>query len=424
MSKKSILVVCDVKTWGGWERAQMIQKHLSDEYDIDLMDQEEFKEYESHATNFLHIDEVHEYLRQGGKFERDDIKEINDFFKIRNPWETRQHGLLPHLERDFIRATERKLKGFPVVPGSLMWPDMPDEYKEEFSTFLDRKMEYFNSFKEWVKTKRKSMKRYDLIYLMFHTMLAWQEVNRMLFEGEKFISVVTGAPVVKNIFNNNNNGPKGTGFFVKLANRSFGVLCNNLISLKELRSMYKGPTGYIPRGVDPNIFRPTKPYWKPGDEFTVGFVGKEDSGKGLNGIVIPACEKYGLKLEANTRNYTNKLSQSEMVEFYNNIHVLVVASKTDGTPNPALEAAACGRPIVSVPVGNMPEFIEDGVNGFLVKRSIDSIGMQLELLKDNISKAELMGSNARQTVLNGWTWEHSMQYERKALRHIFEEMEK
>ena len=351
--KKSILVVCDVKTWGGWERAEKIKEYLSDEYDIDLMDQDEFKDYESRATKFI------------------SKKEIDEYFKRHNRWQTRQHTYLP----DFL--TWKFGSGF---------------------------------------------KKYDLIYLMFHTLLAWQEVQRMMYEGFSFISVVTGAPVVKEIFFNDNRD--GENYFLHLANKSKGILCNNLISLRELKSIYKGPTGYIPRGVDPNIFKNTRGYWNVGDEFTVGFVGKEDSNKGLEDIVKPACERYNLKLEANTRNYTNKLSKEEMVEFYNNIHVLVVASSTDGTPNPALEAAACERPIVSVPVGNMPEFIQDGVNGYLIKRNIGSFGGKLMYLKENRKIAEEMGKKARQTVLNSWTWKHSMDYERKALRHIFEEMEK
>lgn len=349
--KKSILVVCDVKTWGGWERAQKIKEYLSDEYDIDLMDQDEFKEYERNTSNFFTEDEVKKYFRKY------------------NRWQTRQHAYMP-------------------------------------------------SFLKWKKNGES--KKYDLIYLMFHTILAWQEVNRMMFDGHKFISVVTGAPVVKGVFDNNKMG-NGLKYFQYLANKSCGVLCNNMISLKELRSIYKGPTGYIPRGVDPDLFV-DKGY--PGGEFTVGFVGKENSNKGLNSIIRPMCDDYRFKLEANTRNYTNALSKEQMVDFYNKIHVLVVASKTDGTPNPALEAAACGVPIVTVPVGNMPEFIVDGYNGFMCKGwHKDILAAKVLEIKENKDLAMEMGRNARQTVLEGWTWNHSMLYERRALHHIFEEME-
>jgi glycosyltransferase involved in cell wall biosynthesis len=38
-----------------------------------------------------------------------------------------------------------------------------------------------------------------------------------------------------------------------------------------------------------------------------------------------------------------------------------------------LEAAACGRPIISNQIGNMPEFIKDGWNGFIVPRKLECL---------------------------------------------------
>ena len=68
-----------------------------------------------------------------------------------------------------------------------------------------------------------------------------------------------------------------------------------------------------------------------------------------------------------------KSSQEEMAEWYNTGTVLVCASQTEGTPNPALEAAACGCVIVSTPVGNMTELIRNGENGYLVERTVDGL---------------------------------------------------
>ena len=59
---------------------------------------------------------------------------------------------------------------------------------------------------------------------------------------------------------------------------------------------------------------------------------------------------------------------AEMVEFYHSLDVYVCASRSEGTPNPCLEAAACGLPVITTAVGNMPELIRDGHNGFLVER--------------------------------------------------------
>jgi glycosyltransferase involved in cell wall biosynthesis len=62
-----------------------------------------------------------------------------------------------------------------------------------------------------------------------------------------------------------------------------------------------------------------------------------------------------------------------MADWYNTGTVLVCASATEGTPNPGLEAAACGCTVVSTPVGNMPELIRSGENGYLVERRVDAL---------------------------------------------------
>ncbi|MEO9191677.1 MAG: glycosyltransferase [Acetobacteraceae bacterium] len=49
------------------------------------------------------------------------------------------------------------------------------------------------------------------------------------------------------------------------------------------------------------------------------------------------------------------------------LDVLIVPSKLDGRPNIIMEANACAVPVIAAPVGGIPEMIEEGRNGFLVK---------------------------------------------------------
>ena len=98
---------------------------------------------------------------------------------------------------------------------------------------------------------------------------------------------------------------------------------------------------------------------------------------------------------------TEKRSREEMAAWYNTGTVLVCTSAVEGTPNPALEAAACGCTVVSTPVGNMPELIRDGVNGYLVERELRSI---FEAVRRACGDYPRLAA-AMQEDIREWSWE-------------------
>ena len=57
----------------------------------------------------------------------------------------------------------------------------------------------------------------------------------------------------------------------------------------------------------------------------------------------------------------------EIAGLYRRARMLVCASTAEGGPRVTAEAMACGVPVVSTPVGIMPELIEDGVSGMLFR---------------------------------------------------------
>lgn len=272
-----------------------------------------------------------------------------------------------------------------------------------------------HEFNRWEKYRKDKLRKFDLIYLLFHIMLMKKSVDRLLNQKFPFVSMITVYPVLRPAFKRIGKNPRAN--FLRQAKRSKAIFSNNMKSLNDLRRIYNGPSFYVPRGVDPEMFYPTSEF-RQGTELTVAFCGKKNPEKGLNSIIRPACEAAEVNLITNQRNFTDALPQEQMREFYNSADIYIVASTMDGTPNTALEAAACGRPILSNSIGNMPEFIEDGVNGFLVDRKITSYVNRLKWFKRNRRKTWEMGQKARETVLNGWTWKHSMEYERKALRSV------
>ncbi|MGA2795535.1 MAG: glycosyltransferase family 4 protein, partial [Roseiarcus sp.] len=55
---------------------------------------------------------------------------------------------------------------------------------------------------------------------------------------------------------------------------------------------------------------------------------------------------------------------------YAQIDVLIVpSSKAEGRPNVVMEANACGVPVIGAPAGAIPELIEEGRNGFVLRPS-------------------------------------------------------
>lgn len=193
----------------------------------------------------------------------------------------------------------------------------------------------------------------------------------------------------------------GPGTVRKWAAGSLAFHANSRLLENEMRALLERPIHYVPNGVDEGFFRRLRRRASD-SKLVVGWVGKPNPRKGSS-IVAEACAAAGVELRTVERTHRNAWTPERMREFYQDLHVLVVASDMDGTPNPALEAAACGVAIVSNRIGNMPQFI-DGTNGVLVERSVD--GFVAALREIDVLSATRMGAAARETVEREWTWKH------------------
>jgi glycosyltransferase involved in cell wall biosynthesis len=72
----------------------------------------------------------------------------------------------------------------------------------------------------------------------------------------------------------------------------------------------------------------------------------------------------------------------------------------------AIEAMASGTPVVASAIGGLPEVVEDGVTGFLVEPgNVAELRARLAEVLAEPRLAERLGRNARQRVLETFTWE-------------------
>ena len=184
------------------------------------------------------------------------------------------------------------------------------------------------------------------------------------------------------------------------------VFMNNRLLFEEFGPRLGLPAYYTPNGVDTGFFQPAE-VRTPGRSLRVGWTGSLQNQtaehRGVHEFIAPAVEAAGAELRLAVREEKWR-DRDEMLDFYHSLDVYVCVSRTEGTPNPCLEAAACGLPVVTTRVGNMPELIRDGENGFFVERDAADIAEKLRWLRDDPGLRDCLGRAARATAAESWDW--------------------
>lgn len=200
------------------------------------------------------------------------------------------------------------------------------------------------------------------------------------------------------------------------------VHANSLLLMDVVRKYYSD-VFYLPNGVDPTRFFPIERMRMRDRPFTVGHVGKAAPRKGFDSIIRPAfddaCKKGEMVLKANRRRYYDAIPHVEMNEWYQDVDIMVFASDLDGTPNSMLEAGLIGIPTIINWIGNAPELIVDGFNGFLMETMGVSIyAEKIAWCRYNTSEVKRMGRNMREIILDKWTWQTQVENYREMFRRI------
>jgi glycosyltransferase involved in cell wall biosynthesis len=186
------------------------------------------------------------------------------------------------------------------------------------------------------------------------------------------------------------------------------VFVNNRALEREFAPLLDFPVYYTPNGVDTAFFRPPpEPRGRCPGQLRVGWAGSlanfGPEQRGFHDVIEPAIAAVsGATLLTAIREQRWR-NREEMLDFYNGLDVYVCASRSEGTPNPCLEAAACGVPLVTTCVGNMPELVRDGENGLFFDRSVEDLAEKLTLLRDSPGLASQLAARMLETV-HLWDW--------------------
>lgn len=205
----------------------------------------------------------------------------------------------------------------------------------------------------------------------------------------------------------------------------------------------------IPLGVDLAMFRPIPRDEAmsaigldlPGQRRLILFVGRMDPLKGLDDLLHAICKLTDLapeltkdlclaviggdvdengagqnaelecldklKREAGADDlvaYVGSRAQDTLPYYYSAAEVCVMPSHYESFGLVALEAMACGTPVIASRVGGLQTTVEDGVTGLLVPAGdVDALADRLRLILLDRDLRERLGVNARQKA-QSYTW--------------------
>ena len=79
-------------------------------------------------------------------------------------------------------------------------------------------------------------------------------------------------------------------------------------------------------------------------------------------------------------DFVGELDTVKIIDYYNAADLFCLASKDEGLPNVIIESLLCGTAVIASSVGEIPNIIEDGINGYLAEpNSISSLTQKLKL---------------------------------------------
>lgn len=112
-----------------------------------------------------------------------------------------------------------------------------------------------------------------------------------------------------------------------------------------------------------------------------------------------------LALEENIK-FLGKLPYDEVIENMRKCDIFSLPSYKEGFGMVYIEAMAQGKPVIGIKGEGIADVIDNGVNGFLVQgKNIEELTETLDYLICNEEKRKEIGHNAKNEVINNYTWD-------------------
>ncbi len=147
----------------------------------------------------------------------------------------------------------------------------------------------------------------------------------------------------------------------------------------------------------------------PNEKIVVGWAGSltnHPGKRGFHDFIKPICDEIPeIELKVQDSSVNPITDDNEMRKFYNSLDLYISASRSEGTPRPVIEAAACGVPVITTDIGIVPELIVNDVNGFIVDRTYEAIKSKLQWIVNCRELLPSTGNQIREKMEKEFNWE-------------------
>lgn len=212
----------------------------------------------------------------------------------------------------------------------------------------------------------------------------------------------------------------------RIAKRSKHVLTVSQVSAADIASDFEVPRDrmrIVPVGVDIERFRPPSAARVPGR--IVSIMSADVPLKGMPVLIdalatLPRDEWSELVVVGTPSEATGKrlaeaglvdrvsfrtgLTDGELAALIGSAQVQVIPSRYEGFSIPAIEAMACGTPVVASNVGALPDLLADGVGRLVPVGDAEALAEGLRAVLSAPEEAARMGSAGRARAASTYSW--------------------
>lgn len=201
------------------------------------------------------------------------------------------------------------------------------------------------------------------------------------------------------------------------------VICVSRFTQRQVEETYgKTDTTLVFDGIDTDVFVPTAGLARRDDglpendaRIRLLFIGNNTRRKGfdlLPRIMDLLPDDYTLFYNGGFQKSDEQPPHERMVNIgspdraglvaaYQSCDIMLFPSRLEGFGMAPAEALACGRPVVTTDVAALPEVVDDGANGFLVRKDdVQSYANRVRVLGEDAALRKRFGEHGREKIVS------------------------